>query len=742
MCCEPLLFYSLGSCNHNSVCFRCCFRLRILSKDHRCCICKTELGCVAVLRNDGSSAKLFGSLDVRQMLYDKKWNFYAEDPEVVSYVLELRRLACNVCHEPSPDIVALQHHAEQSHGLRYCTTCSRGSKKFYSELPLYSAEDLKRHQQKGAPPVDPPNFHGHPVCRFCDRMFYADDDLFQHMHQSHENCFVCTRLGVHFRYYRNYEELWKHFERDHHVCTEPQCLEKRFVVFPSDGDLRAHLALEHGHGMRGNKLDIRFFGAAPVSGSGGVVVASSVAPFSSSSVATGSRPDAGKPRRSEAPRPRRPVDVVDLSSLANVSISARSREEIIESLHSYVRKHMPVGAPDMDALLGAGNSTSAPRSATESERTDRVETNERLRRSQEHLSGSSVGAAAVPQPPSLMDRVNTALQGDQNLLRELRESSRLYRDGRIPAADLVRRMRELFGSFYERHLALDIARDLKDAKLRTGLEDAIQQQYAQHHRESNWHMQPSPSPSLQADFGPTLSASVPTHVSAPVVSRMDPAVSESVGQAIRGSADGMGAAYRDAIDASSLVGGQRESWPTLAGGPAPTPGKTSVGRGVWSAAGRLSSGRPGGSFAPAPVAAAPLSLAQRHMTAASIVAGDRVPAAQGSESVGTFLSRHSADVQRAGGNYPALASAATEGSAFSADAQAALEEMRSKGAKLAAKTASAWTSSLPAGGKKQAHRRKNVLGVADLEDLASSARGGPAAIPNAWERSTSATKPL
>lgn len=36
------------------------------------------------------------------------------------------------------------------------------------------------------------------------------------------------------------------FSADHHPCSQPVCLEKKFVVFPSEMDLRAHMVAEVG----------------------------------------------------------------------------------------------------------------------------------------------------------------------------------------------------------------------------------------------------------------------------------------------------------------------------------------------------------------------------------------------------------------------------------------------------------------------------------------------------------------
>ena len=44
--------------------------------------------------------------------------------------------------------------------------------------------------------------------------------------------------------FQNYDKLEKHFNRDHYPCHNPVCIEKKFQVFGSELDLRAHMMEE------------------------------------------------------------------------------------------------------------------------------------------------------------------------------------------------------------------------------------------------------------------------------------------------------------------------------------------------------------------------------------------------------------------------------------------------------------------------------------------------------------------
>ena len=46
--------------------------------------------------------------------------------------------------------------------------------------------------------------------------------------------------------FKDYPALEKHFVSDHHPCPDPSCIEKKFVVFGSQFDLRGHQVEEHG----------------------------------------------------------------------------------------------------------------------------------------------------------------------------------------------------------------------------------------------------------------------------------------------------------------------------------------------------------------------------------------------------------------------------------------------------------------------------------------------------------------
>jgi hypothetical protein len=132
--------------------------------------------------------------------------------------------------------------------------CSRHKKIFPYEHTLYTSAQLTKHHREGDREFnkeDETGFTGHPECAFCKMRFFGDDELFVHCRDQHEQCFLCVRNGNRHEYYANYSSMEDHFKLDHSMCLYPQCLEKKFVVFDSPIDLKAHEVEVHGESLSG-----------------------------------------------------------------------------------------------------------------------------------------------------------------------------------------------------------------------------------------------------------------------------------------------------------------------------------------------------------------------------------------------------------------------------------------------------------------------------------------------------------
>lgn len=114
--------------------------------------------------------------------------------------------------------------------------------------------ELRKHERSGDDKpgaIDQSGFKGHPECGFCRQRFYGDDELYAHCRDKHERCHICDRRSSHRQqqYYIDYNALENHFHKDHFACLDKECLEKKFVVFESQMDLKAHQIEAHPEGL-------------------------------------------------------------------------------------------------------------------------------------------------------------------------------------------------------------------------------------------------------------------------------------------------------------------------------------------------------------------------------------------------------------------------------------------------------------------------------------------------------------
>jgi len=135
-----------------------------------------------------------------------------------------------------------------------CDLCTRNKKVFTHEHELLTVQELRKHEKFGDDnpgAVDQSGFKGHPECGFCRERFYGDDELYSHCRDKHEKCHICDRRnnGREQQYYVNYDSLEQHFRKDHFLCADQDCLGKKFVVFESEMDLKAHQIETHPNGL-------------------------------------------------------------------------------------------------------------------------------------------------------------------------------------------------------------------------------------------------------------------------------------------------------------------------------------------------------------------------------------------------------------------------------------------------------------------------------------------------------------
>ncbi|KAI0780465.1 hypothetical protein BD413DRAFT_463543 [Trametes elegans] len=256
ICAEPVKYWSLSECNHRT-CHVCALRLRALYKKLECTFCKEPQPSV-IFTTDPEAP--WASYTPDKIPYkDAKLSISFETQEMMEETLILLRFNCP---DPQCDFIGngwsdLKLHTRATHGKLMCDICIRFKKVFAHEHALYEPNQLPLHLPSMARghrhghPKNPQQIEGgvHPLCEFCRECFFGDDELYAHMREKHEECFICKRNEVKDQYFRNYEALEEHFMHAHYPCRRGECLARKFVVFGSALDLKAHMVEEHGAEM-------------------------------------------------------------------------------------------------------------------------------------------------------------------------------------------------------------------------------------------------------------------------------------------------------------------------------------------------------------------------------------------------------------------------------------------------------------------------------------------------------------
>eukprot|EP00884_Botryococcus_braunii_P010308 jgi/Botrbrau1/19279/Bobra.0073s0026.2 len=272
VCAEPLEWTAYGPCGHKEACSKCVVRLRAVLNDQRCVICQAQHTAVIATKFMGTFTVIkppeyFNTLKAQtkegELLYLPAARIYFDDRD---HFNETKKL-CSFTHpvlcetkdgrkiDQPPKFATLQDlkkYLQQEMQLQFCDICLEGRKVFVAEQILYSKQELDRHQKSGdvTGPLSESSFKGHPLCKFCRKRFYGDNEMFTHMQHSHETCFLCRRSRPDkYLYYRDYSELEGHFRADHHLCEHPNCRDARFIVFAAEAELRHHNAMSHGGNM-------------------------------------------------------------------------------------------------------------------------------------------------------------------------------------------------------------------------------------------------------------------------------------------------------------------------------------------------------------------------------------------------------------------------------------------------------------------------------------------------------------
>ncbi|KAI5985418.1 hypothetical protein EDC04DRAFT_1583940 [Pisolithus marmoratus] len=263
ICAEPVKYYSVSACNHRT-CHVCALRLRALYKKLDCTFCKEPQVTVIFTSSPHAPFSSYTPNDIPHK--DSKLSIYFETVDMMEETLVLLRYNCpdRDCDYTSTGWGDLKLHVRAAHDKMLCDLCLRFKKVFAHEHTLYPSNILpfhlpsKLHRSHKQPPKEPIEGGIHPLCEFCRECFFSDDELYLHMRERHEECFICKRNEIQHKYFQNYESLERHFTQAHFACPSPMCQAQKFVVFGSALDLKAHQVEVHGAEMSSrDRRDVR-----------------------------------------------------------------------------------------------------------------------------------------------------------------------------------------------------------------------------------------------------------------------------------------------------------------------------------------------------------------------------------------------------------------------------------------------------------------------------------------------------
>nr|CAD7401893.1 unnamed protein product [Timema poppensis] len=258
VCFKDVTIYSIGDCDH-PVCYDCSTRMRVLCRQNECPICRQDLPKVIFTKE----VRPFRDLNNYTYLMDKKFKICFESAAIQTAYNKLLEHICLLCASRPAfrTFQNLKDHMKKEHELQYCNLCVDNLKIFTGERRCYTRVQLALHKRKGDP--EDRSHRGHPLCEFCDERYMDTDELYRHLRRDHLFCHFCDADGFH-RYYSSkpserlvmfdllscsssYDFLRDHFQSEHYLCEEGDCLEEKFTcVFRSEIDLKAHRASVHG----------------------------------------------------------------------------------------------------------------------------------------------------------------------------------------------------------------------------------------------------------------------------------------------------------------------------------------------------------------------------------------------------------------------------------------------------------------------------------------------------------------
>ncbi|KAE9414829.1 hypothetical protein Angca_005164, partial [Angiostrongylus cantonensis] len=244
ICCKTNDVFGFGLCRH-PVCMECAIRIRILSKNNQCPVCRTNvetLWFAFASSGLGSISLWFESLNHPA---EERFGIRFQNKDVCIRYEKYLAHVCKLCKSADGErlefqtFVALRHHMSNVHQLTYCHICTDNLMLFSRlERKTYTRDALQRHIRCGD--KEDKSMKGHPSCLFCEQRFFDEECRYRHLRKEHFFCQFCENEGRHFNiFFGGRDDLMCHYKAKHFVCEVEECRELG-IVFANQIDLNLH----------------------------------------------------------------------------------------------------------------------------------------------------------------------------------------------------------------------------------------------------------------------------------------------------------------------------------------------------------------------------------------------------------------------------------------------------------------------------------------------------------------------
>ncbi|KAF5347948.1 hypothetical protein D9756_010184 [Leucocoprinus leucothites] len=240
ICAEPVKYWSVSECNHRT-CHVCALRLRALYKKTDCTFCKEPQPSVIFTVSPDTEFSAYKPDDIPYK--DAKLSIYFETQEMMEETLILLKYNCP---DPSCDYIGngwadLKLHTRAVHSRLICDLCIKHKKVFSHEHALYPTNVLPKKSKGACIPFA--NSVVNASSEWMNITVTCGKDM-KNASSANEMVFNSNKLRQSIIYCQE-----RHFNTIHHPCTEPECRERKFVVFNTPLDLQAHRVEDHGASM-------------------------------------------------------------------------------------------------------------------------------------------------------------------------------------------------------------------------------------------------------------------------------------------------------------------------------------------------------------------------------------------------------------------------------------------------------------------------------------------------------------